>query len=129
MTDNSMLDELLGAKPRPSSQPTPKPQTISREEAKSEFEKWKQCCEDKEYEKGVPHLLKAAEGDYPPALNDVAFQYFKGRLLPDDIEKAEDAARRGADQSAGQRKSDNPAAAFFLGWVRFSAPRGSTGKP
>ena len=40
MTDNSMLDELLGAKPRPSSQPTPKPQSISREEAKSEFEKW-----------------------------------------------------------------------------------------
>lgn len=106
MSDNSILDDLLNPKRNSSQQGTPSgsglpPQNQPSHDAeyyKQQYKMWKKCCDDKEYEKGVPYLLKAAEGDYPPALNDVAFQYFKGQLLPDDIDKAEDAARRGAVQ-------------------------------
>ena len=115
-----------------SPQPPSKPQSPAiSPDAKAEFDKWKQCCEDKAYEEGVPHLLKAAEGNYPPALNDVAFQYFRGQLLPDDIEKAEDAARRGAVQGddgcqlwLGQILRQKGLYAEAIDWLTKSAEQG-----
>lgn len=131
MSNSNLLDDLM--KPKSSSpQPPSKSQSPAiSPDAKAEFDKWKQCCEDKMYEEGVPHLLKAAEGNYPPALNDVAFQYFRGQLLPDDIEKAEDAARRGAVQGddgcqlwLGQILRQKGLYAEAIDWLTKSAEQG-----
>lgn len=102
MSNDNLLNDLLGAKGHQESQatapPSPSKPAQDNEFYEQQYQIWKQCCDDKEYEKGIPFLLKAAEGDYPHALSDVAFQHFKGELLPRDIEKAESAARRGAVQ-------------------------------
>ena len=98
MSNSNLLDDLMKLKSS-SPQPPSKPQSPAiSQDAKAEFDKWKQCCEDKAYEEGVPHLLKAADGGYSPAQSDMAFQLFKGRLIPNDIMKAEQYARAGAVQ-------------------------------
>ena len=93
---SSIYDDLLKPLSQPaSSKPAPKKDPAFYEQ---QYQMWKKCCEDNQYQKGIPYLQIAADGDYPPALNDMAWQLFKGQLIPNDVDKAEDFARRGAVQ-------------------------------
>ena len=92
---SNIYDDLLKPLSKPSSAPAPKREPAFYEQ---QYKMWKKCCDDQEYQKGIPYLQIAADGDYPPALEDMAWQLFKGSLIPNDIDKAEDYARRGAVQ-------------------------------
>ena len=61
------------------------------------YKEWEELFKKKEYDKAFSALKKAAEGDYPSALDDLAYQLFKGSVYTHDIELAEYYARRGAD--------------------------------
>ena len=136
MSNNNLLGDLLGAKPsnKPSAAPQPPVSPKPAQDSafyEQQYRLWKQCCENNEYGEGLSYLKKAAEGDYPPALNDMAWQLYKGRLLENDIDKAADLARRGAVQGddgcqlwLGQILREKKQYAEALEWFIKSAEQG-----
>lgn len=63
---------------------------------KKQYNEWKTLLNKKEYDEALKCLLKSAEGDYPEALSDLAYHYFRGCVYDHDIKLAEKFARRGA---------------------------------